>query len=108
MKLPRSLLFLLVVLPVFLLGTTIGFFNGQPVTFDYLIGQVEMPLITLLIAVFVLAVVLTLLATYVRVFTLKSEIRRLRKQLTDSEAELRSLRAIAAPTPASPTQPGSS
>jgi putative membrane protein len=101
-KLSSSLLFFLVILPIFVLGITIGFFNDDPVVFDYLLGRVEMPLIALLIAEFVLAVGLTLLATFVRVFGLKSEIRRLRKQLRDSEIELKNLRVLAAPPVAAP------
>lgn len=102
LKLPSSLLFFLVILPIFVLGITVGFFNGQPVVFNYLFGSVELPLIALLIAEFLLAVALTLAATFVRVFGLKAEIRRLRKQLRDSETELRNLRTLAAPPPPPP------
>jgi len=98
LKLPSSLLFFVVILPVFVLGTTIGFFNGQDVEFNYLFGSVQLPLIALLIAEFLLVVALTLLATFVRVFGLKSEIRRLRKQLRDTETELKNLRVLSAPT----------
>ncbi|HSW11300.1 MAG TPA: LapA family protein [Solimonas sp.] len=100
-KLPRSLLFFLVILPVFVLGTTIGFFNGQDVEFNYLFGSVHLPLIALLIGEFLLVVALTLLATLVRVLALKSEIRRLRKQLRDADTELKNLRVLSAPVAAS-------
>lgn len=106
-KLPSSLVFFLVILPVFVLGTTIGFFNGQAVQFNYLFGSVELPLIALLIAEFLLVVLLTLLATFVRVFALKSEIRRLGKQLRDSETELKNLRVLSAPAE-SPSLPKAS
>ncbi|WP_240433416.1 LapA family protein [Solimonas sp. K1W22B-7] len=96
-KPPASLVFFVVILPVFVIGTVIGFFNSQKVEFNYLIGMVELPLIALLIAEFVLVALLTLAASFVRVFGLKSEIRRLRKQLRDSETELRNLRALSAP-----------
>jgi hypothetical protein len=46
--------------------------------------------------------VLTLLAVFVRVFSLRSEIRRLRKQLRDSETELKNLRVLAIPPEAPP------
>lgn len=101
-RVPGSLLFFVVILPVFVLGITIGFFNGQPVQFNYLFGTVELPLIALLIAEFLLVVVLTLLAVFVRVFSLRSEIRRLRKQLRDNETELKNLRVLAIPPEAPP------
>ena len=103
-KPPASLVFFVVILPVFVLGTTIGFFNSQKIEFNYLFGMVELPLIALLIAEFVLVALLTLGASFLRVLGLKSEIRRLRKQLRDSETELRNLRALSAP-PASPAAP---
>jgi len=96
-RIPGSLLFFVVILPVFVLGITIGFFNGQRVEFNYLLGSIELPLIALLIADFLIAVALTLLATFVRVFSLRSEIRRLRKQLRDHETELKNLRVLALP-----------
>lgn len=104
LKLPGSLIFFLVFLPVFMLGAVIGLANSDEVTFRYLIGEIRLPLIGLLTVEFVLAVLLTLAATFLRVFGLKSEIRRLRKQLRDSETELRNLRALSAPPP-SPALP---
>ncbi|HEY0916533.1 MAG TPA: LapA family protein [Solimonas sp.] len=98
-KPPASLVFFLVILPVFVLGTTIGFFNSQKVEFNYLFGMVELPLIALLVAEFVLVALLTLGAGFLRVLSLKAEIRRLRKQIRDSETELRNLRALSAPPP---------
>lgn len=82
-------------LVVFLaLGASIGYFNAQPVKFDYLAGEVEMPLIALVIGEFVLAVLLTLLICLGRMLGLKAEIRRLRRQLLGVDAELKSLREL--------------
>ncbi len=89
----RILLILLLVV-VLCLGASIGYFNAQPVRFNYLAGEIEIPLIALIIGEFVIAVLLTLLACFGRVFALKSEIRRLRKQLRDAEAELKNLRNL--------------
>lgn len=88
------LLFLLVVLPVFVAGATIGFFNGQPVRFNYLVGEMELPLIALLVAEFLLVAVLTVALVALRVLSLKTEVRGLRKQLRDAESELKNLRAL--------------
>ncbi len=89
----RILLILLLVL-VLCLGASVGYYNSQQVEFDYLAGKIEVPLIALLIAEFGVAVLLTLLVCYARVFSLKSEIRRQRKQLRDAEAELKNLRNL--------------
>jgi uncharacterized integral membrane protein len=76
------------------LGASIGYFNAQPVTFNYLAGQLEIPLIALIIGEFVIAVALTLLICFGRILGLKNEIRRLRKQVRDADAELKALREL--------------
>lgn len=81
---------------VLVLGASIGYFNAQPVKFNYLAGELELPLIALVIAEFVLVVLLTLLISFGRMMGLKSEIRRLRKQLGNIEAELKTLRDLSA------------
>ncbi len=76
------------------LGASIGYFNAQEVEFDYLAGTVKLPLIALVIGEFVLAVLLTLLICLGRMLGLKTEIRRLRKQVQSSESELKTLREL--------------
>ena len=88
------LLFLLVVLPVFVAGATVGFFNGQPVRFNYLFGEMELPLIALLLAEFLFVAVFTVGLVALRVLSLKTEIRGLRRQLRDAESELKNLRSL--------------
>lgn len=79
---------------VLALGIAIGFFNAQPVTFNYLAGSVQLPLIALVMGEFFLVAVLTALLCWARIFGLKGEIRRVRKQLKDAQAELQSLRNL--------------
>ena len=76
------------------LGASIGYFNAQEVEFDYLAGTVRLPLIALVIGEFVLAVLLTLLICFGRMLSLKTEIRRLRKQVQGAEVELKALREL--------------
>lgn len=91
----------IVALVLFLvLGASIGYFNAQPVKFDYLAGEVEMPLIALVVGEFVLAVLITLLICMGRMLSLKAEIRRLRKQAQGAEAELKALRELPVALPA--------
>ena len=85
---------LIILIAVLCLGATVGYFNAQPVEFYYLVGSAHLPLIALVIAVFGLAVVLTLALTMTRVFGLKREIRRLHRQLRDAQTELRNLRDL--------------
>jgi len=87
-------LILVVLIVVLCVGTTLGFFNAQPVEFYYLFGSAHLPLIALVIAVFGIAVILTLTLTMARVFGLKREIRRLHRQLRDAQTELRNLRGL--------------
>jgi len=83
-----------IILLALALGVAIGFFNAQPVVFNYLAGTVQVPLIALVMGEFFLVAILTALLCWARIFGLKGEIRRLRRQLKDAQAELQSLRNL--------------
>ena len=89
-------------LAVFCLGAALSYFNWSPVTFNYLAGQAEMPLIGLLLAAFVLGVAVMGLLNLARIFMLGRESRRQLRQIRELEAELKSLRNLPLATP-SPT-----
>lgn len=82
------------ILLVLALGVAIGFFNAQPVSFNYLAGTLQVPLIALVMGEFFMVALLTALLCWARIFGLKGEIRRLRRQLKDAQAELQSLRNL--------------
>jgi len=88
------LLIIGVLLAVLVFGVAIGFYNATPVTFDYLVGQLEVPLIALVLGEFALVTLLTLLVCASRILSLRGEIRRLRRQIKDAQAELQSLRNL--------------
>lgn len=90
---PRILILVVMVI-VLCLGASIGYFNAQPVEFYYLIGSIKLPLIALIVGIFLMGVASTLLLTMIRIFGLKGEVRRLRRQLSDAEAELKNLRNL--------------
>lgn len=90
----KRLLLIAVVVIVLALGVSIGYFNAQTVEFDYLAGSVSIGLIWLLLGTMSASIVLTLLVCGGRIVELKSDIRRLRRQLKNNEAELRSLREL--------------
>ena len=89
----RIFILILLVL-VFGTGVVIGFYNAQPVVFNYLFGSMQMPLIALIAGEFIVAVALTLLMVGTRILGLKAEARRLRKQLVAAESELKNLRNL--------------
>lgn len=82
------------VLLVLALGIAIGYFNAQTVNFNYLAGVIELPLIGLVVIEFFLVAVVTAVLCSARIFGLKGEIRRVRRQLADAQAELQSLRNL--------------
>lgn len=90
---PRILLLLVLVI-LLCLGASVGYFNSQSVEFFYLVGSLKVPLIALIIGVFLIGVALTLLLTLIRILGLKGEVRRLRRQLSDTETELKNLRNL--------------
>lgn len=97
---------LLVLIAVLVLGASIGYFNAQTVSFDYLFGAWEIPLIGLLIGSFALGVLLTLLVVGSRLLGQRMELGRLRARIRDHEIELRNLRNLsvaADPAKAVPT-----
>ncbi|HET8882690.1 MAG TPA: LapA family protein [Solimonas sp.] len=85
---------LVVLLVILVFGASVGYFNAQPVVFNYLFGTAEFPLIAVLIAAFSIGIVLTIAAVSGRLFTMRMELGRLRKQLREAEGELRTLRNL--------------
>jgi|SRR5579884_2651947 len=88
------LLLVLLLVAVFVAGAALGYFNATPVSFDYLFGQVQVRLVTLIVGSAVLAALLTLVLCAGRLLALTAEIRRLRRRLRDAEAELKNLRNL--------------
>ena len=93
------LLVTLLLIATFCLGAAVSYFNWTPVTFHYLAGQSELPLIGLLLAAFVFGVLVMGLLNLARVFTLGRETRRQARQIRELEGELKSLRNLPLATP---------
>lgn len=85
---------LVVLLIVFALGASLGFFNAEPITFNYLFGSVEVRVAVLVIVTFILGALLALALCGLRILSLHREMRRVRKQLRDAETELKNLRNL--------------
>jgi uncharacterized integral membrane protein len=98
------LLTALLLIAAFVLGAAASFYNLSPVTFHYLAGQTEQPLIALLVGAFLLGALVTWLLGLARLFFLSRESRRQQRQIRELEAELKSLRELPLAQPA-PTPP---
>lgn len=85
---------LLLLLAAFCLGAAISYYNWSSVTFHYLAGQAELPLIALLLGAFLAGVVVMWLLDFARLFVLSRDSRRQQRQIVQLEAELKSLRSL--------------
>ncbi len=84
----------LLLIVAFCLGAAISYYNRADVTFHYLAGQAELPLIALLFGAFLVGVVVMWLLDLARLFTLSRDSRRQQRQILQLEAELKSLRNL--------------
>jgi uncharacterized integral membrane protein len=94
-----------VVVGAFCFGAALSYYNWDRVPFNYLIGQVELPLIALMLLSFLLGGVTVLLLNTLRIWALRLESRRLQKQLRNAEVELRNLRNLPLGGPAAVAEP---
>jgi uncharacterized integral membrane protein len=85
---------LAIVAIIFACGAAIGFYNVDRVHFNYLIGSVELPLIYLMLLELGFVTLIGLAVFAGRVWTLKLEIRGMRKRLAATEDELKNLRSL--------------
>ncbi|RME34244.1 MAG: DUF1049 domain-containing protein [Gammaproteobacteria bacterium] len=94
MTIVARFLLLLAVLAVFLLGLLFHARNGHPVTLDYYLGTVELPLSLFSVLLLLSGALLGILATLLMVLRLRRENRRLRRRLEESAKEVENLRAL--------------
>lgn len=77
----RRAVIILLVLLMLVGGLSLGLFNSQAVRFDYLAGQVELPLIALLVLAAVFTLLLATLASAVPYLRLRRRVTRLQKEV---------------------------
>jgi uncharacterized membrane protein YciS (DUF1049 family) len=85
-------------------GAMIGYYNAQPVHFDYLAGALTWPLSALLLAAFALGALLAVAIALLRILALRLALRRSARQLKAVETELRNLRNLPLPAAPAPTR----
>lgn len=93
----KRLLLTLLLIAVFGAGLVLSYHNSHAVRFDYLAGAVELPLMGLLVAAFVVGLLVSGLLNLAAHWSLRREARRLGKQLTAAQAELGTLRQLPLP-----------
>lgn len=93
----RQAVLVLVVLLALIGGISLGLFNSQMVRFDYLAGEVELPLIALLVIAAIVSLLLAAAVSAVPYLRLRRRVARLQKELD----RLRSKDTVASRLPAS-------
>jgi uncharacterized membrane protein YciS (DUF1049 family) len=88
------LLLILLLLTVFALGAALSYFNAQTVQFDYLFGAVQVRLVVLVVVTVLISAILTLLLCAARLLGQAAELRRVRRDLRNTETELKNLRNL--------------
>lgn len=90
----RRVVWLVLMALAFALGSVFAYYNTAPVALDFLAGQSERPLVFWLLLAFVLGVALALLLSLVRSLGLRRDLHNLKRQLSRTEAELKTLRGL--------------
>lgn len=81
-------------LVIILLGLLFAVLNSEPVILKYYLGDIELPLSLLLVAVLAFGALLGVLSTLGMMLRLKRECARLRKSIKVAEKEVANLRAL--------------
>ncbi len=93
----RKIVVLLVVVAILIAGLSLGLFNSDPVTFDYLAGRIELPLIALMVLSGAVTALACGLISAIPLVRQRRRIARLQKELES----LRQRESVAAKLPAS-------
>lgn len=89
----RALGILLLVV-IFCLAAALGYFNLTQVQFDYLLGTAQLHLVVLVLIAFAFGVIIAVLLSAYRMLRQRGEIRRLKRRLRTTEAELHKLQVV--------------
>ena len=90
MKLFNTILFVI----LFLLGISFAILNADAVSFNYYVGESQLPLSLLLMAALFLGALLSTLLNALRLVRLRSTVNQCQKRLALAEKEVANLRAI--------------
>lgn len=79
---------------VLLIGLVFAFFNAESVTVDYLFGELETPLVIVLLLDFVFGFAVAFLLFYGRILKQRADLAKQRRRLRDADDEIRNLRNL--------------
>lgn len=89
-----KLIYALLALALFVAALSFAALNADPVTVDYYLGQLQVPLALLLVAALVVGALLGSLVGLARVLRVRREMAQLRRAARATEEEVRNLRAL--------------
>lgn len=82
------------ILLAILVGLVFGYFNTNPVSVDYLMGQASMPLVMALSISLVIGLCLGILISLPSLIRQRAETTSLRRKLQQAESEVKNLRNL--------------
>ena len=83
-----------VILLVLLLVLFFTILNGEPVTVNYYLGEVQAPLALVIILALVSGAILGLISSVLVIMATRHEVSKLRREIKHSEQELMNLRTL--------------
>jgi putative membrane protein len=89
-----KLIYAVLALVLFVAALSFAALNSAPVSIDYYVGRVEVPLALLIVAALGIGALLGSLVGLGRVVRVKREMARLRRETRATEEEVRNLRAL--------------
>lgn len=90
----RRIVTIIIFMLVFAVGIAFSAINNDPVTINYYLGTLSLPLSIVMVLSIVLGLILGALALFVGTLQLRYENRRLNKKLEVTEQEINSLRIL--------------
>ena len=88
----RQLFAIILFIALLILSTVFALNNNQPIVVDYLFGEAELALSTLIFWVALIGLVLGILAMTVALLKLRVQLKRCQNRLSKAEQELKNLR----------------
>ncbi len=89
-----KLIYAVLALALFVVALSFAALNSAPVTIDYYIGRIDIPLALLLVAALGVGALLGSLVGLGRVVRVKREMAKLRRESRATQEEVRNLRAL--------------
>lgn len=90
----RRIVGLIALLVVILFGLSFALLNAHGVSVDYYFGELSLPLSLLLVFMLIIGAAIGVLASLSMILARANQVRKLRKQLSNTEREVNQLRRL--------------